>query len=74
MIRKLIEINGMKSRVKITNQQGTIIALIICGGPIGKGTVKAIEQGQTLNGSGNKPIKTDNEKDKKTFYADRENK
>ncbi|GEM_PF-249900 len=74
MIRKLTHIKGMKSRVKNTNQQNTVIMLIICGGPIGKGTVKTVEQGQNLNGSINKPIKTDNEQGKKTFYANRGNK
>jgi len=73
MMRKLIEIKGMKSRVKITNQQDMVIMLIICGGPIGKGTVKTVEQGEVLNASGNKPIKTDHEKGKKNSYADREN-
>ncbi|WP_367330967.1 hypothetical protein [Sphingobacterium multivorum] len=58
----------MKSRVKINNQQAMVIALIICGGPIGKGNSKTIVQPEVSETVDKKQIKVDTEKGKKTSF------
>ncbi|HAK30516.1 MULTISPECIES: hypothetical protein [Sphingobacterium] len=58
----------MKSRVKINNQHAMVIALIICGGPIGKGNSKTIVQPEVSESVDKKQIKVDTEKGKKTSF------
>ncbi|WP_336828809.1 hypothetical protein [Sphingobacterium multivorum] len=58
----------MKSRVKINNQQAMVIALIICGGPIGKGNSKTIVQPEVSESVDKKQIKVETEKGKKTSF------
>ncbi|WP_286778793.1 MULTISPECIES: hypothetical protein [Sphingobacterium] len=58
----------MKSRVKINDQQAMVIALIICGGPIGKGNSKTIVQPEVSESVDKKQIKVDTEKGKKTSF------
>ncbi|WP_286751950.1 MULTISPECIES: hypothetical protein [Sphingobacterium] len=58
----------MKSRVKINNQQAMVIALLICGGPIGKGNSKTIVQPEVSESVDKKQIKVDTEKGKKTSF------
>ncbi|WP_312743812.1 hypothetical protein [Sphingobacterium multivorum] len=61
----------MKSQVKIKNQQAMVIALIICGGPIGKGNSKTIVQPEVSETVDKKQIKVDMEKAKKTSYLNK---
>ncbi len=45
-----------------------VIALIICGGPIGKGNSKTIVQPEVSESVDKKQIKVDTEKGKKTSF------
>lgn len=58
----------MKSQVKIKNPHATVIALLICGGPIGKGNSKTIVQPEVSETVDKKQIKVDTEKGKKTSF------
>ncbi|MGE8427650.1 MAG: hypothetical protein ACN6O7_07225 [Sphingobacterium sp.] len=61
----------MKSEVKIKTQHAMVIALIICGGPIGKGNSKTIVQPKVLETVDKKQINADTEKGKKTSYLNK---
>ena len=58
----------MKSQVKIKNPHTSVIALLICGGPIGKGNSKTIVQPEVSESVDKKHIKVDTEKGKKTSF------
>lgn len=61
----------MKSQVKIKNPHTSVIALLICGGPIGKGNSKTIVQPEVSETVNKKQIKVDTEKAKKTSYLNK---